>query len=160
MADTKLAVVPTPTTTGATIKALLQSHLALRRAADALERQRVQELNAAVDAFASAPLKFEDAVKASAAFEVKKQTLDAQAVALVFWAAEVDARLAGLAEQFPDDVVRGLDAELALLMAQRKDEQGQVDEMEAVILDFEGLRAALLKPYATAASKSTARKRS
>ena len=159
MADTKLAVVPQPTTIGATIKALLQSHQALRKAAAELEQLGRAQLDAGVYAFAAVPPKPDvlafarDAFKASVEQKEKKATLDAEAAALVYWAGEVDARLAGLAEHFSDDVVRALDAELALLEAQQLAEQGQVDEVEAVIADFEALRALLLKTGAATGSK-------
>ena len=157
-----MTLVPDPSATiHATIDALLNTRRALERAVGDLGRDRKKKIVERIDAFCAAASKADvvvpaDALKAQLEVEAIKKLVDDQEAALEAWEAAVNDRLTQLAIDYRAEVLEALDTQIAALKLQESKEQGDVDAVKSVILEFDHLRSELQnvrQPAAASAAK-------
>lgn len=142
-----MTLVPDPSTTPirATVDALLNTRRALERAVGDLGRERARKVAERIDAFCAAAAKSDtvapaDALKAETEIAALQKTYDDQEQALHDWEAAVNDRLANLAIEYWAEVLEALEVQIATLKQQESKEQGDVDAVKSVILEFDQLR--------------------
>ena len=145
-----MTLVPDPSTTTirATIDALLNTRRILERAEGDLGRDREKKIAERIDAFCAAASKSDvvvpaDGLKAQLELDALKKSFDDQETALDVWETAVNDRLTNLAVEFWAEVLEALDTQIAALKLQESKEQGDVDEVKSVILEFDHLRTEL-----------------
>jgi hypothetical protein len=145
-----MTLVPDPsaTTIRATIDALLNTRRAIERAEGDLGRDREKKVAERIDLFCAAASKGDvvapaDALKTQLELETLKKLFDDQEKALDVWETAVNDRLTNLAVEYWAEVLEALDTQIAALKLQESKEQGDVDEVKSVILEFDHLRTEL-----------------
>jgi hypothetical protein len=156
MADPQVRRFPDVAATGtrATINAALSARRALERALAQLGRERERKVLEKIDGIlAKSTFTPADTMKAQLELEALRKTFNDQEAAFRFWEAEASNRLSRLAVDSWSDVLEVLDAQIAALRQRETKEQDEVDEVKAIISEFEALRAELqLKRYPSAGS--------
>jgi hypothetical protein len=162
MADPNVAKFPSAAAPdiGATVDSLLAFLVNLEAAEASLGRDREKKVADKIDAFALASktaVSPADALKTRLDLETLKKTFDDQEGAIGFWETEASDRLDRLAADYSDQVLEVLDRRLAQLHQQEAIEQGDVDNVQAVITEFEERRQQLLDLISKRRQKKSAK---